>query len=292
MKKLLIIMMLCIAGVASAQQRFGEMPCQKNEGKIDDDAGYPLTVEGEVFKTCTFAADNVAIKIYKIGLCKRQPVISYENVADLSMCSFVYENDAGAEVVLSQGSPLALSNLKRPDNGVYPYFLFLLSNTVKFKASAEFYSDRNTTGSYADGSGSFCYTVAGGTKCASSIGSDYDYNQYSIDTSDEMQGAVEDVVFGGSTIEYFTDSALKKVSCYFEDPDTEPDRRYCPPSAVTSRWFNIYDPVNDLVIRDATRGLRLEVNISHAVGLMLDPDTDEVQQINDAPFAYRIEAIE
>jgi hypothetical protein len=288
MKKLFLILMLCMSGVASAQLKFGEMKCATAGGKILDSAGYSLTVEGERYKTCTFAAENIAIKIYKIGLCKSRPILSYDETADLSMCSFIYENENGAETVLTQGAPLMLSNLKRPVNGVYPYFLFLLSNTIKFKASAEFQTARDTTGDNADGSGEFCYTTNNKTICSDRVGSDYDYKQFSIDTSDELQGAEDDVVLGGVTVEYFTDSSLKKVSCYTGAPDY--DDGQC--SEPTSRWFNIYDPIGDLVINDMTRGLRLEVNISQAVGLMLDPDTDEILEINDAPFAYRIEAIQ
>lgn len=280
---------LLSANVFAQALDYEDMPCTVDgQGRITSTAG--ITVPDPEDQTnfitgCTFPADQHKITLYKIGLCTAPPTFTYNSPQNFSMCTIIFDDVNGREITVSKNIGPNIPNLSRPNNGSYTHFLFVHSNTIRVKASAEFTTTRN----HINGtSGRFCWTISGGSKCGTSVGGDYDFDEYTIQTVDGAQGNLEGTPFNGNTQEYFTDSNYRKASC-LDDPN---DVNFCP-NGLATRWVNIFYPNTPVIINDATRGIRIGINISAGADMRFEDDVNyRIDSINDAPFAYSVEAIQ
>jgi hypothetical protein len=275
-----------------ARDAAGKIPA--NPGAISDIDG-----EGNPFTGCVIPAEQHQIVLYKIGLCTSPPTFNYITPQSFEMCTVIFDDANGTPVTVSRNTGPKIPNLNRPANGNYSHFVFVMSNTISIKSYAEF----ATTRQHADGSsGTFCYSTGQlpfGSTCSNNPSKPgYDFDEFEIQTVDEAQGNLETTPFNGNTQEYFTDSSFRRASCAEDGNGNLLEPGNCQNGPAT-RWVNIFYPNSPVVINDLTRAIRIGINISAGSDLQFvsrnppdSPENLEIQSINDAPFAYSVEAIQ
>ena len=109
---------------------------------------------------CESTPDNYEVIIYKMYLCTSSPTLpTTTSLVDLTNCSQIFNNDAGATASVAQNSEVDLTGTyTRPPDGTYSHGYAMMNNT--FGITASFQIDGSMTGQ-AGGSGVFCRTVAG-----------------------------------------------------------------------------------------------------------------------------------
>ena len=109
---------------------------------------------------CETQPDEYEIVIYKLYLCTSSPTLpTTTSIVDLTNCSLIFNNDAGATASVAQNSEVDLTGTyTRPPDGTYSHGYAMMNNT--FGITASFQIDGSMTGQ-AGGSGVFCRTVAG-----------------------------------------------------------------------------------------------------------------------------------
>lgn len=285
MSKSILFFAYFICGNIFAQTlAYENMPCEYDgAGRITDSSGVSINSGSQIL--CTTTADEMKLTVYKIGLCKSAPTFSLNADPNLTQCTIIFESAGGNEVVVSKTSGLTLPNLTRPENGTYTHFLFIHSNTIGLKAKAEFESPRVVDGEI--NGGNFCWTTSGGTVCGASVDNSYNFEVISNETNDSNQGNLEATPFSGNVQEYFTDSNLRLSSTLDNDPALR--------GGITSMWVNIFYPSTPVIVSDLTRGLKLGINISAGADIYFETGAGsprEILSIADAPFAYKVEAVQ
>lgn len=109
---------------------------------------------------CETIPDLYEIIIYKMYLCTSSPTLpTTTSSVDLTNCSQVFNNDAGATASVAQNAEVDLTGTyTRPPNDTYTHGYAMMNNT--FGITASFQIDGAMDGQ-AGGTGVFCRTVAG-----------------------------------------------------------------------------------------------------------------------------------
>jgi|GEM_PF-4487223 len=282
MNKFLLVLMLTLSANSYAVT-FTAIPCNTSNGLITNVGPHP-----DDNSLCDFQAAEVKLKVYSIALCTQAPIFSDSSSPDLSSCSFVYNNDSYNEISLSSSSGFNLTDLSRPANGTYPYFLIVMSNTLKVKATAHFNSSRT---SQNGGSGEFCWTdgssitpvsplsangilnSGNGMSCGSALGGNYDFNEIIWQGPWVTWQGTSEVVPGGINTDYFLNSSLVGVTSL----------------AQTSKWASVHQPTSPVIVDQTTTALRMSINLSSGASLKFD--TGILKWIEDAPFGYLVSTV-
>jgi hypothetical protein len=128
-----------------------------------------LNANGEIIKGDSFASFYKDIscntggiisevyKMYKVGLCKSNPVIgSAGGSSDLSSCFWISEAPTGQLIDVASSADISLNNPVLPPAGTYNYAVFIASNEISIKAAVTFES--TTQGANGAPGGKVCYT--------------------------------------------------------------------------------------------------------------------------------------
>ena len=116
--------------------------------------------ETDIKNGCETTPDLYEIIIYKMYLCTSSPTLPTTSTSvDLTNCSQVFNNDAGATASVAQNAEVDLTGTyTRPPNDTYTHGYAMMDNT--FGITASFQIDGAMTGQ-AGGTGVYCRTVAG-----------------------------------------------------------------------------------------------------------------------------------
>jgi len=122
-----------------------------------DDAAIVTDIGGETGSSCKEVPDFYKINFYKFGLCTANPFATGSgSTQDFSSCSFLLNNDASVEHIITSlaGSPLATNgNLA---TGTYNHLVMVLANRLSQQLTETF----NTTITGKTGAGTTCWTIA------------------------------------------------------------------------------------------------------------------------------------
>jgi hypothetical protein len=151
--KRIIYFFLAIYCVAATNSVNAQTACQTSNGAITD------TNSNCYAKPLVYKA-----KIYKVGVCKSQPVAPTQlSPIDLSSCTAVFTNDSGYEASLNYGAPVNLIGITtKPTIGNYSYTYAIVDPT--FKVTSKFTFSANRTNKPSNGaptSGVVCWSKAG-----------------------------------------------------------------------------------------------------------------------------------
>ena len=129
--------------------------------------------ETEIKSGCEATPDFYEIVIYKMYLCTSTPTIpTVTAAADLTNCSQIFNNDAGATANVAQNSDVDLTGTyTRPPDGTYTHGYAMMDNTFGITAAIQI--DGSMDGQ-ASGSGVFCRTVSGSGSHTKASGSHTD----------------------------------------------------------------------------------------------------------------------
>ena len=153
--------------------------------------------ETEIKNGCDGQPDFYEIVIFEMYLCTAEPTIpTVTAVVDLTNCSQIFNNAAGATANVAQGGDVDLTGTyTRPPDATYTHGYARMDNTFGITASIKI--DGSMDGQ-ASGSGVFCGTVSGSGSHTKASGS---HNDESICSSSAVTGAkyTETLThFGGS----------------------------------------------------------------------------------------------
>ena len=117
---------------------------------------------GTVKDDCSITPALYEITIYEAYLCTKAPTIPTTTaVADLSMCTKVFENADGAVASVVQNEDIDLRGTRfRPPNGSYTHAYARLNNTFGITFSGKLDSNMTSSSQNGTGAGQFCGTVA------------------------------------------------------------------------------------------------------------------------------------
>ena len=153
--------------------------------------------ETEIKNGCDAQPDFYEIVIFEMYLCTSAPTIPTVTAAvDLTNCSQIFNNAAGASANVAQGADVDLTGTyTRPPDATYTHGYARMDNTFGITASIKI--DGSMDGQ-ASGSGVFCGTVSGSGSHTKASGS---HDDESICSSSAVTGAkyTETLThFGGS----------------------------------------------------------------------------------------------
>ena len=153
--------------------------------------------ETEIKNGCDGQPDFYEIVIFEMYLCTAEPTIPTVTAAvDLTNCSKIFNNAAGATANVAQGGDVDLTGTyTRPPDATYTHGYARMDNTFGITASIKI--DGSMDGQ-ASGSGVFCGTVSGSGNHTKASGS---HNDESICSASAVTGAkyTETLThFGGS----------------------------------------------------------------------------------------------
>lgn len=122
-----------------------------------DGAAIVTDIDGETGGSCKEVPDFYKINFYKFGLCTANPYATGSgSTQDFSSCSFLLNNDASVEHIISglTGSPLTTDGTLA--TGTYNHLVMVLKNRLSQKLTETF----NTTITGKTGAGTTCWTIA------------------------------------------------------------------------------------------------------------------------------------
>ena len=139
----------------------GNPTCLVNaDGEIDEGA---RDTTGSVKDDCSIIPAIYEIIIYEAYLCTSAAIIpTSTTVADLSMCTKVFENSEGAVASVVQDKNIDLAGLQfRPSNGTYTHAYAKIDNTFGMTWAGKLDANMKSSTSVGNDEGQFCGTVAG-----------------------------------------------------------------------------------------------------------------------------------
>jgi len=260
MKKNILILLITFFGFSSSAF---SAACTTSSGKtvLPSSTGF--------VNACSIEPDHFEVKIYELMLCTSAPTPpTTSSPALTTSCQLVMSSAAGSDVVVATGvtSPIT-ATIKRPDNGTYTHALVRINNTFTLGDSREYSASINGYDGGSNGTGVFCATSSGGTKCAASalpvvnkaLALD-DFNPgsnlYSIATTDAegVHGA------------YLVDSAFKL------EADTDADTKFLVGMQQFSTPVTVTDNSSSMNIAfSASTGMQIFNNGSSTIYSVMGP---------------------
>ena len=260
MKKNILILLITFFGFSSSAF---SAACTTSSGKtvLPSSTGFA--------NACSIEPDHFEVKIYELMLCTAAPTPpTTSSPAVTTSCQLVMSSITGSDVVVATGvtSPI-IATIKRPDNGTYTHAFVRINNTFTLGDSREYSASINGYDGGTNGSGAFCATSSGGTKCAASAlpvvnkalalddfkpGS----NLYSIATTDAegVHGA------------YLVDSAFKL------EADTDADTKFLVGMQQFSTPVTVTDNSSSMNIAfSASTGMQIFNNGSSTIYSVMGP---------------------
>ena len=257
----------------------GNATCSVNaDGEIDEDA---------VKDDCSVIPALYEITIYEAYLCTSAAIIpTTTTVADLSMCTKVFENANGAAASVVQNENIDLEGKKfRPPNGLYTHAYAKLDNTFGITWAGKLDANMKSSSQNGNGEGQFCGTVAkNGTFqngpiptnsmiCGTSAITPAKYvetmKSFSNDSDQAVSGLVDDVPGNpGATIQGIMTDVNGFVSTG---------------NADSFRLEATMKNGSPITIEETTRGLTVKFSLAAAMDLKEEASNDRIEA-SSGPF--------
>ena len=213
---------------------------------------------------CSKDAESFKLKVYEFAICT-----GHATVADQSMCTTLFQDTAGSDLILSKGASLPLGADVTLAEGTYTHAYIHVDNVMYLKVSHEFSSVRRDRGGL--NSGIYCY----------SNGVDRTYTGNppvlvnSIITCSNTAPTTATNLPTKETLS-FADGSENWVSSMV-DSDTGTNLymlkadKTASTSLATDDTILASQDITDVVISPTTAGLNIAFTVSDTVGLMLEP---------------------
>ena len=213
---------------------------------------------------CSKDAESFKLKVYEFAICT-----GHATVADQSMCTTLFQDTAGSDLILSKGASLPLGADVTLAEGTYTHAYIRVDNVMYLKVSHEFSSVRRDRGGL--NSGIYCYsngvdrTYTGNPPvlvnsiitCSNTAPT----TATNLPTKETLSFADDNEDWVSSTVDSDTGTNL-----YMLKAD-----KTASTSLATDDTILASQDITDVVITPTTAGLNIAFTVSDTVGLMLEP---------------------
>ncbi len=213
---------------------------------------------------CSKDAESFKLKVYEFALCT-----GHATVADQSMCTTLFQDTAGSDLILSKGASLPLGADVTLAEGTYTHAYIHVDNVMYLKVSHEFSSVRRDRG--GTNSGIYCYsngvdrTYTGNPPvlvnsiitCSNTAPT----TATNLPTKETLSFADDNENWVSSTVD--SDSG---TNLYMLKAD-----KTASTSLATDDTILASQDITDVVITPTTAGLNIAFTVSDTVGLMIQP---------------------
>ena len=212
---------------------------------------------------CSKDAESFKLKVYEFAICT-----GHATVADQSMCTTLFQDTAGSDLILSKGASLPLGADVTLAEGTYTHAYIHVDNVMYLKVSHEFSSVRRDRG--GTNSGIYCYS--------NGVDRAYDVSGNLINSIITCSNTAPTTATNLPTKETlsFTDNSDNWVSSMVDNATgtnlymLKADKT-ASTSLATDDTILASQDITDVVITPTTAGLNIAFTVSDTVGLMLQP---------------------
>ena len=213
---------------------------------------------------CSKDAESFKLKVYEFALCT-----GHATVADQSMCTTLFQDTAGSDLILSKGASLPLGADVTLAEGTYTHAYIHVDNVMYLKVSHEFSSVRRDRGGL--NSGIYCYsngvdrTYTGNPPvlvnsiitCSNTAPT----TATNLPTKETLSFADDNEDWVSSTVDSDTGTNL-----YMLKAD-----KTASTSLATDDTILASQDITDVVISPTTAGMNIAFTVTDTVGLMIQP---------------------
>ena len=213
---------------------------------------------------CSKDAESFKLKVYEFALCT-----GHATVADQSMCTTLFQDTAGSDLILSKGASLPLGADVTLAEGTYTHAYIHVDNVMYLKVSHEFSSVRRDRGGL--NSGIYCYsngvdrTYTGNPPvlvnsiitCSNTAPT----TATNLPTKETLSFADDNEDWVSSTVDSDTGTNL-----YMLKAD-----KTASTSLATDDTILASQDITDVVISPTTAGMNIAFTVTDTVGLMMQP---------------------
>ena len=213
---------------------------------------------------CSKDAESFKLKVYEFAICT-----GHATVADQSMCTTLFQDTAGSDLILSKGASLPLGADVTLAEGTYTHAYIHVDNVMYLKVSHEFSSVRRDRG--GTNSGIYCYsngvdrTYTGNPPvlvnsiitCSNTAPT----TATNLPTKETLSFADDNENWVSSTVDSDTGTNL-----YMLKAD-----KTASTSLATDDTILASQDITDVVITPTTAGLNIAFTVSDTLGLMIQP---------------------
>jgi hypothetical protein len=239
--------------------------------------------EAEIKGGCEAEPDSYEVIIYEMYLCTNLPLIpSTTTEADLSNCSQVFENTAGATATVTGLDPIDLTgSYFKPPPGIYTYGYARMDNTFTLKASIKI--DGAMDG-MSSGSGVFCGTAAGsGNHAQASSHSNSSVCGAAAITAGEFTETLTHFSSSGNPWDRVADAIdINNTSASIKGILVDTNRHLALNEGEVVRLEGLVKFADPVKITDATSALTMSFNLGEA--MYLDEGGADEIYIGSGPF--------
>ena len=212
---------------------------------------------------CSKDAESFKLKVYEFAICTE-----HATVADQSMCTTLFEDTAGSDLILSKGASLPLGADVTLAEGTYTHAYIHVDKVMYLKVSHEFSSVRRDRG--GTNSGIYCYS--------NGVDRAYDVSGNLVNSIITCSNTAPTTATNLPTKETlnFTDNSDNWVSSMVDNATgtnlymLKADKT-ASTSLATDDTILASQDITDVVITPTTAGLNIAFTVSDTVGLMLEP---------------------
>ena len=216
---------------------------------------------------CSKDAESFKLKVYEFAICT-----GHATVADQSMCTTLFQDTAGSDLILSKGASLPLGADVTLAEGTYTHAYIRVDNVMYLKVSHEFSSVRRDRG--GTNSGIYCYS--------NGVDRAYDVSGNLVNSIITCSNTAPTTATNLPTKETlnFTDNSDNWVSSMVDNATgtnlymLKADKT-ASTSLATDDTILASQDITDVVITPTTTGLNIAFTVSDTVGLMLQAAESE-----------------
>ena len=211
---------------------------------------------------CSKDAESFKLKVYEFAICT-----GHATVADQSMCTTLFQDTAGSDLILSKGASLPLGADVTLAEGTYTHAYIHVDNVMYLKVSHEFSSVRRDLG--GTNSGIYCYSngvdrAYADNKLVNAIitcSNTAPTTATNLPTKETLSFAADDESWLPSMVDDATGTNL-----YMLKADGTAST-----SLATDDTILASQDITDVVISPTTAGMNIAFTVTDTVGLMIQP---------------------
>ena len=212
---------------------------------------------------CSKDAESFKLKVYEFAICT-----GHATVADQSMCTTLFQDTAGSDLILSKGASLPLGADVTLAEGTYTHAYIHVDNVMYLKVSHEFSSVRRDRG--GTNSGIYCYS--------NGVDRAYDVSGNLVNSIITCSNTAPTTATNIPTKETlnFTDNSDNWVSSMVDNATgtnlymLKADGN-ASTSLATDDTILASQDITDVVISPTTAGMNIAFTVTDTVGLMIQP---------------------
>ena len=212
---------------------------------------------------CSKDAESFKLKVYEFAICT-----GHATVADKSMCTTLFQDTAGSDLILSKGASLPLGADVTLAEGTYTHAYIHVDNVMYLKVSHEFSSVRRDRG--GTNSGIYCYS--------NGVDRAYDVSGNLVNSIITCSNTAPTTATNLPTKETlnFTDNSDNWVSSMVDNATgtnlymLKADGN-ASTSLATDDTILASQDITDVVISPTTAGMNIAFTVTDTVGLMIQP---------------------